>query len=235
MPRYSKEKSVERTIQLLNEKDSLTISELADYFEVSQMTIRRDVDELQSQGMVKVVFGGQIIKNFIDKSPEYKDKAQANTDAKKRIALQAYKLLVPNQIVFMDGGTTVKELAYLIDIPLTVMTNDINTAFILNEKPMVTTIICPGELSKESRTAYSTETLRFLANHSYDIAFIGADGFSTGNGAMTTTQAKADCKWMAASKSAKAILLTDSSKENIFCPYKIADMDYFSHVLTDNE
>ncbi len=61
----------------------------------------------------------------------------------KEIALQAYKLLRPGEIVFMDGGTTVKQLAWLIDIPLTVITNDISTAYILNDRPNIKLLICP--------------------------------------------------------------------------------------------
>jgi len=235
MAKYSKEKRVNRIVEMMEKNTSVTINELADYFSVSHMTIRRDIDELQSQGVVKVVFGGQVVKNFISASPEYKNKAQANVDWKKNIAMQAYKLIQPGQIIFMDGGTTVKQLAYLIDIPVTVITNDINTAYILNENEKIKVIICPGELIRESRSAYSSETLRYLSDHYTDIAFIGADGFSTEYGAMTTTQTKADCKWMAAAKTASSVLLVDHSKENLFCNYKIADLDYFNHVISDNE
>lgn len=235
MARYSKEERVERIIGLLNNKGSLFISDLVGYFSVSHMTIRRDIDALQKKGRVKMVFGGRITNSFIDKSPEYTNKAQSNMEAKNSIAVAASKLLMPDTRIFMDGGTTVKALAYLIDIPLTAITNDITTACILNDNPQVKTILCPGEISKESRTAYSTETLRFLADCYSDIAFIGADGFSEQYGAMTTTQSKADCKWMAANRAEKSVLLVDSSKENVFCPYKIADMEYFSDVLTDNK
>lgn len=234
MARYSKEERIERIITLLDHQGAVSINDLVEYFSVSHMTIRRDIDMLQNKGWVKVVFGGQIIKNFIEKSPEYKDKASSNIEAKNKIAVEAYKLLLPNMRIFMDGGTTVKALAYLIDMPLTAITNDISTAYILNENAQIKTIICPGEISKESRTAYSTETLRFLADCYSDIAFIGADGFSDKYGVMTTTQAKADCKWMAASRAEKSVLLVDGSKENVFCPYKIAEMEYFSDVLTEN-
>jgi DeoR/GlpR family transcriptional regulator of sugar metabolism len=50
----------------------------------------------------------------------------------------------------MDGGTTVKQLAWLIDIPLTVITNDISTAYILNDRPNIKLLICPGELVRKA-------------------------------------------------------------------------------------
>lgn len=232
--RYNKEERVKRIIKRVSRESHVTISELADHFSVSHMTIRRDIEELQKQGMIKVVFGGKIVKNFIETSPPYNNKARENTAYKKNVALKAWHFLQPGQVVYMDGGTTIKELALRVDMPLTVLTNDISTASILNENQYVKVILCPGELVRESLSAYSTETLRFLSDHSCDIAFIGADGFSKEYGAMTTSQAKADCKWMAAHRAAKSILLLDHTKENVFCNYKIADLDFFSEVIIDD-
>ncbi|EFK4689669.1 DeoR/GlpR family DNA-binding transcription regulator [Escherichia coli] len=235
MARYSKNDRVNRIIEMVSKDDNVTISYLADYFSVSHMTIRRDVEELQNNGVVKVIFGGQIVKNFIENSPEYSNKSRENTDYKKAVVLKAYKLLRPQQTIFMDGGTTVKQLSGLIDMPLTVLTNDISTAGLLNENELIRVILCPGEIARESLSAYSSETLRFLSEHYFDIAFIGADGFSKENGAMTTSQVKADCKWMAANRAIQSVLLVDHSKKNVFCKYKIADLEFFSEVITDDD
>ncbi len=232
MPKYTKEKRVNRIIELVGQSNQVTISDLASYFSVSHMTIRRDVENLQQDGMVKVIFGGQIVKNFIEKSPEYKNKSKENIESKKKIALQAYKLLVPGQTIFMDGGTTVKQLAHLIDMRLTIFTNDISTAFLFRENADVKLILCPGEMVRESLSAYSSETLRFLSDRYFDFSFIGADGFNKEHGAMTTSQVKADCKWMALHKSAQSVLMVDDSKENIFCTYKIADLNDFNYIFT---
>lgn len=231
--RYSKEERVNRIIERVGKENNVTIGELVDYFSVSHMTIRRDIEELQKQGLVKVIFGGKIVRNFIETSPSYSNKSRENIDYKKAVALKGYRLLKPNQVVFLDGGTTVKQLALLVDMPLTILTNDISTASILNDNEAVKLILCPGEIVRESLSAYSTETLRFLSDHYCDIAFIGVDGFSKEYGAMTTSQAKADCKWMAASRSAKSVLLIDHTKENVFCNYKIAALDFFDEVLID--
>ncbi|WP_434642881.1 DeoR/GlpR family DNA-binding transcription regulator [Klebsiella sp. I138] len=235
MTRYSKAQRVHRIIEMLDVNHSTTINLLAEYFTVSHMTIRRDIEELQKIGQVKVIFGGQVIRGFINESPDYKNKAQHNITGKKEIALQAYKLLRPGDIVFMDGGTTVKQLAWLIDIPLTVITNDISTAYILNDRTSVKLIICPGELVRESRSVYCSETLRYLSEHYTDLAFIGADGFDESYGAMTTTQSKADCKWMAISRAAKSVLLVDESKRKVFCHYKIADLAEFNQVIVNSD
>lgn len=234
MARYNKEERVNRIIERVAKENKVTIANLAEYFAVSHMTIRRDIDELQKNGLVKVIFGGQIVKNFIETSPQYSNKCRENTDYKKKVALNAYKILVPGQTIYLDGGTTVKQLAGLLDMPLTILTNDISTAYALNENEHLRVILCPGEIVRESLSAYSSETLRFLSEHYFDIAFIGADGFSKEHGAMTTSQVKADCKWMAASKATRSVLLVDHTKENVFCKYKISDLDFFSEVISDD-
>ena len=235
MARYSKIERLNRIVEMIDGDHNLTINYLSDYFSVSSMTIRRDIDELQKEGVVKVIFGGQIVKNYIEISPLYNDKIKANINYKKNIALKAYKFLQPGQTVFMDGGTTINQLASLIDIPITVITNDIVTAQQLSKNNMTKVILCPGEIAWESLSAYSSETLRYLTEHYFDIAFIGADGFSKKYGALTTTQIKADCKMIGARQAMKSILMVDHSKKNVFCKYKIADLECFDLIITDTD
>lgn len=230
VPRYRK------ILELLDSYEVCMINDLARLLSVSHMSIRRDLKQLQERGLVQLTYGGQVKKRFLDQSPIYDIKESRCSEGKKIIGQRACELLQPGMVVFMDGGTTVREMVEHIQIPITVITLDLSIAMLLNtHRPEVKVVLCPGEMLPKSRACYNSETIRYLSERITDMAFIGADGFSQEYGALTTTQIKADCKWMAINRSVQSALLVDSSKYNIRCRYKIGDLSQFSFVINDRE
>lgn len=224
-----------KILNILDNYDSCTINDLARLLSVSHMSIRRDLKQLQERGLVHLSYGGMVKKRFLDQSLGYDIKETRSSESKKIIGQRACDLLQPDMVVFMDGGTTVREMIPYIQQPITVITLDLSIAMALNSKPEVKLILCPGEVIPRSRACYNSETIRYLSERITDIAFIGADGYSSEFGALTTSQIKADCKWMAIRRSIQPVLLVDESKLNILCRYKIADMSTFHQVITDGE
>jgi DeoR family fructose operon transcriptional repressor len=229
MPRYKK------ILEFLENHDACMINDLANIMSVSHMTIRRDLKQLEEKGLVQLVYGGQVKKRFLDQSPIYDIKETRNLEGKKIIGRSACELLQPDMVIFMDGGTTIREMISFMHVPISVITLDLSIAMLLNTKPEVKVILCPGEVLPKNRACYNSETVRYLSERITDLAFIGADGFSQKYGALTTTQIKADCKWMAIQRSMQTALLVDSSKNNILCRYKIADLSQFNYVISDQE
>ncbi|AKJ43940.1 DeoR/GlpR family DNA-binding transcription regulator [Pragia fontium] len=227
MPRYKK------ILEILDNYEVCMINDLARLLAVSHMSIRRDLKQLQERGLVQLAYGGQVKKRFLEQSPLYDIKETRCSASKKLIGQKACELLQPDMVVFMDGGTTVREMIPYIQVPVTVITLDLAIAMALNSKPEVKLILCPGEVLPKNRACYNSETIRYLSERITDIAFIGADGFSTEFGALTTSQIKADCKWMAINRSVQSALLVDSSKLNIRCRHKIGDLSQFHHLITD--
>ncbi len=108
-----------------------------------------------------------------NQSPIYGIKELRNTENKKIIGKLACELLQPGMVVFMDGGTTVREMVEWINVPISVITLDLSIALLLNEKPEVKVILCPGEVLSKSRACYNSETIRYLSERITDMAFIG--------------------------------------------------------------
>ena len=142
------------------------------------------------------------------------------SEGKKRVGKIAVSLLQPGMVIFIDAGTTMREFALNINVPITVITLDLHVALELSARPEVNTIICPGEIQTTNASAYNTQAMKYLSEQVIDLAFIGADGFNLEDGALTTTQIKADCKWMALSRSIQSVLLVDSSKLGLRCRFK---------------
>lgn len=226
-PRY------QRILTFLDEYGSSTITNLSLILHVSHMSIRRDLKSLQEKGLVKVLYGGEVKRNFLSGTPLYDLKQTRFAENKKVIGELAYQLLVPGSVIFLDGGTTTREFAMTINMPLTVITLDLCIAMELNDKPEVTVIFCPGEIKSKTRASYNTETVRYLSGHVIDMAFIGADCFSLEDGALTTSQEKADCKWMAISRAIQSALLVDTSKLNLRSRFKITELNQFDYIITE--
>lgn len=228
-PRYK------RILEYLDKFDVSTINSLSNLFSVSHMSIRRDLKHLQEKGLVKVSYGGEIKRSFLGGSPLYNVKQSRFSEGKKHIGLTATRLLQPGMVIFIDGGTTMREFSLNINIPITVITPDLHVAIELAHKSEVKTLMCPGEVETSSLAAYNTQTMKFLSEQVIDLAFIGADGFNLEDGALTTNQVKADCKWMAISRSIQSALLVDSSKLGLRCRYKISQLERFNYILTEKK
>lgn len=147
VPRYKK------ILNILDNYDSCTINDLARLLTVSHMSIRRDLKQLQERGLVHLAYGGLVKKRFLDQSPGYDVKESRCFESKRLIGQRACELLQPDMVVFMDGGTTVREMIPYIQLPITVITLDLSIAMALNSKPEVKLILCPGEVIPEAAPA----------------------------------------------------------------------------------
>lgn len=120
---------------LSNEKDVITLEELAERLNVSVATVRRDVEELCAQGIVDKTRGGIIFRNKKqDTEPSLQLRSYFNLEEKKRIAQAALRYVEPNSYYMFDSGSTVGQLIRLIprDFPVSIVTYDLNYITDLN-------------------------------------------------------------------------------------------------------
>lgn len=229
LPRYK------RILEYLDEYDVANINSLSKLFSVSHMSIRRDLKLLQEKGLIKVSYGGEIKRSFLNGTPLYNIKQNRFSEGKKKVGKIATGLLQPGMVIFIDAGTTMREFALNINVPITVITPDLHVALELSSHPEVNTIICPGEIQASSAAIYNSQSMKYLSEQVIDLAFIGADGFNLEDGALTTSQIKADCKWMALTRSIQSVLLVDSSKLGLRCRFKICDLSRFNYLITEKQ
>ena len=118
-------------LNLLSEKGSITVTELKDILNTSESTIRRDLNTLDEQGRLTKVFGGAVEKiNGVSTTElSVSQKADVNTEEKKKIAMYAARLVVPNDFIYIDAGTTTEYLIdYLEEKTATYVTNAVTHA-----------------------------------------------------------------------------------------------------------
>lgn len=205
----------QRILQLLGDK-GMTIVELSGELQVSEATVRRDLDSLHGQGKVQRVHGGAIRTQFPRVEPVFSQKASLHAREKEAIAACAASLVGDAETIYLDGGSTVQGLVrHLASLKgLTVITNSLPVAAELMESPH-RLILVGGECRPISRTLVGPLTAPLIGMLHFDKAFMGTIGLEIGTGASTTDPNEAFTKEQAMCRADKVILLADSSKIGI--------------------
>jgi DeoR/GlpR family transcriptional regulator of sugar metabolism len=199
--------------QLIRQSGVIRVEALCRQLGVSPATVRRDLDQLEKSGAIHRVHGGAVsVESRLDE-PLFDNKTSIAAKEKHRIAEAALALIGPGETVYLDGGSTVLELARLLRerTNLTVVTNSLRAAIELSgHGPQL--IVIGGELRRLSQTVVGPLTRLVLKELHLDKAFMGTIGFSAKEGMTTTDPSEAFTKELVMGQARQVILLADSSK-----------------------
>lgn len=225
-----------RLLGLLRDSRILRVEELVRGLGVSAATVRRDLAVLEDAGELRRIHGGATVADVFEEEPLFDDKTSFAADEKRRIARAALKLIHPKGVIYLDGGSTVLELARLL-VPftkLTVVTNSLRIVEIFrNGGPGM--IITGGECRLLSQTFVGPLTRGVLEQMNFDLAFMGTIGASVEKGLTTTDPAEAFTKEQVMKSSSKTILLADSTKFARTSFVKFGDVGGLDITISDRE
>src|SRR5271157_570222 len=189
------------------------VEDLCRRLQVSAATVRRDLDQLERGGAIRRVHGGAVsVESRLDESL-FEDKTALAVREKRRIAEAALNFIEPGDTIYLDGGSTVLELARLLceRSNLTVVTNSLHAAHELAGRgPRL--ILIGGELRRLSQTLVGPLTRLVLDELHLDKAFMGTIGFALREGLTTTDPSEAFTKKVVLDQARQVIVLADSSK-----------------------
>lgn len=232
---FSQERHM-KIVEILQTKTSIKVNELADIFEVSESTIRRDLKEMVESGLIARTHGGAIgITNTIFE-PTYKEKTLTKHDDKETIGKLAASMVEDNNTIILDSGTTALEIAKnLTARKITVLTNSIDIAYILSEKEEIEVIVIGGLLRQTTRAMVGVITEKILSYFRVDIAFIGANGISIKDGITTPNMVEAHAKRAMIEVANKVVVVADSTKFNNVCFSVICPLSSISTIITSRD
>src|SRR5271157_2942630 len=212
-PRELAPKRIERLREILRIDHVVSVEDLSRQLKVSSATVRRDLAQLESLGEVRRVHGGAVGVESRLEEPLFDDKTSIAAREKQRIAQAALKFIKPNDTIFLDGGSTVLELARLVRdrSNLTVVTNSLRAAIELAAQgPRV--ILIGGEFRRLSQTLVGALTRLILGEVHVDKAFMGTMGLTLEEGLTTTDPSEAYTKELVMQHARQVFLLADHSK-----------------------
>jgi len=222
-------------VKLLNREGRVLVTTLARQFKTSQVTIRKDLDILQSQGLAHRSHGGALISEGVLEDPTLREKEKLHHKEKLRIAAAAAGMVKEGQVVILDSGTTTTAIARALRTvrKLTIVTNAVNIAADLAGTE-IEVILTGGTLRKNSFSLVgpiAEETLRRL---SADILFLGVDGFDVSYGLSTPNLLEAKVNRIMVEVSKTTVAVCDSSKFGRRSLALIAPPIGMQHVITDH-
>lgn len=201
-----------RVLDMVRQRGAVRVDELCEALTVSPATVRRDLETLEAEGALRRVHGGAVDGQASLDEPLFDDKTGLAGEQKQKIARQALRHIREGDTVYLDGGSTVLELARLLRerSDLTVVTNSLRAAIELAASgPRL--ILMGGEFRRRSQTVVGTMTRALLETVHLDIAFMGTIGL-TEQGLTTTDPNEAYTKELVMTRARTVVLLADSSK-----------------------
>ncbi len=203
-----------RIRQLLKDNSNISIPQLSKMFNVSEMTIHRDLNMLQSKGHIVRTHGGVMPAERMVFEFDFADRRSTNRKTKQAIAAEAFKLIKPGNSIILDTGTTTLELACLLRNfeDLTVLTPSLAVASVLQFSTSVETILLGGIIRKASPDLTGVVAEMVLNMFMVDIAFQGADGIGLDGEMYNADMRIANVDRKMRQRARNSYILSDSTK-----------------------
>lgn len=228
-----------KILHFLQDKQRLTVKELASKIGVSEATLRSDLNQMEEEGLLTRTHGGAILNEFATPlETSYSARSRRNQKEKRMIAEKALEHIQEKQCILLDASSTTMELAYLLkqkNIRLTVITTGVRTALELNENPHINVILIGGMLTKGSASLEGTLGLDIINQFNIDIMFTSANGFTPNSGLTDFNLYEVQLKKELVKKSNVVIALIDQSKIGTVSSAVFANVDQINTLITDND
>lgn len=225
-----------RILQIIAEQGAVTVADLSHRFDVSDMTIRRDLSALERASLLRRIHGGAVSARGRSYEPPVLSRVQESRSSKQAIGAFAASLVHEGDSIALDIGTTTLELAHNITRlhDITVLTNCLPIANLLTDQPGIRLmlsggIVRPGEHSLIGPVAEYTFSRFYI-----DKAFIGIGGVDLNAGLTEYNLEDAEVKRRMIENCRSCILLTDSSKFGRKTFASVAPLSVLNAVVTDD-
>lgn len=236
--KYSIEERRSRILNLLHTEGRVHVSDLVETFDVSEVSIRKDLAVLEERKLLVRVKGGAIV---LHQSGDYDDlsishKQQLHAHEKQLIGQYAASLVRNGERIILDSGTTTMEIAKNLEglSNLTVITNALDIAITLNSYGKFTVIVLGGTMRAVSHSTVGMISEYALKNIFCDKLFLGVDSISITDGLSTPSLEEASLNQAMIDSANEVIAVFDSSKFGRRTFAHIASLDKINTIITDS-
>lgn len=228
-----KEERFKFILNRLNADSKVLLSQLSDELDVSIDTIRRDIKELDDQGLLKAVRGGAV-----PHSPgphHFRDRIGYNSESKQLIAQKTLPFLHNGQVVIFDGGTSTLAVASILpeDLHITVITNSFPIVTMLEEHKNAEVLFAGGRLFKRSFVTTGHDTMRFFNNIKADLCLLGICSIHSSLGITTPDYEESEVKKIMINNSREVIALSSIEKLETVEPYYVCPTEDIGTIITN--
>ena len=225
-----------RIIEILSERRAVRASSLCEELGVSEMTVRRDLERLESEGLISRQYGGAILKRHVNEVPPYLDNVATHIEEKERIARTAAAMIQPGETVFLSSGTTAARVLRHVDplLEARVITHNVGA---LDEAQglRLEIVLLGGVFRPRTKTSEGSLPTEAVARYHAGKMFFGVDGMDLAEGLTTPNLGGASIESaMIRQTRGDVIVLADQSKIGVVCDVLICTLDQVDVVIMDD-
>lgn len=230
----------ERILELLGDEHTASVRSVAEQLAVSEMTVRRDFEELAERGVVERVYGGARLRHgtakhgsLVEREFTHGEKARLHAAEKRDIARRAAALIGPRDTVFLGAGTTIEQMvSALPEVPFRIVTNGLAVFSLLEQREGCDLCLVGGTYRSRTHAFVGPMAEDAIASLGIDKAFIGANGVTDGS-IFTSNAEEGRFQRLVFGKANERYLLADSSKVGRRDFYGFFDLGNIDTIFTD--
>lgn len=229
-----KEERQQYIINHINNNYRIYITELSEELNVSDDTLRRDLNELDKQGLLTKVHGGAVAKSGIP--VEFIERLKRDTTIKRQIVAKSIPLIKDNEVLLIDGGTYNLEFASQLpnNIKLTVYTNSFPIANILMDRPNTDLIFLGGKVFPSSQVTIGISVYHALQTVRPDWLILGISNIHPQQGLTAPDREEAMIKRFMLERAKKCMVFVDHQKLNTADTYAVASLGDIDYLITED-
>lgn len=229
-----KEERHQYILNRIQQNYRIYVTSLSTELGVSDDTLRRDLAELDEQGLLTKVHGGAIAKSGIP--IEFTDRLNTGIAGKQQMAAKVIPLFHPGDIILMDGGTSNLEVARQIplDMELTIYTNSFPIINVLMHHPKLELIFLGGKVFPSSQVTIGVSVFQALQTIRPNWLVLGISDVHPQQGLTAPDREEAMMKRLMIERAQKRIILADSYKLNTAEAYSVASLEDIDYLVTED-
>lgn len=220
-------------VELLTTQGRVVASDLARQFNTSEDTIRRDLRELAAAGLCQRVYGGALPVS--PASGSLAERKTQHPERKQALAECLIQFITPEQVVFIDAGSTNLAIAQALpaELKLTVVTNAPAIAAVLAERENIHLVLLGGTINRNTGAALGAQTLRDVVNIRPDLYILGVCALDAEMGLTAFDPEDAEFKRLVASQARSVLTAVTTDKLETSAPFRITDIGILSTLIAE--
>lgn len=233
------EERLEKILDLIKENNKVFVKDLSKQFNVTESMIRKDLNNLQKEGLVERTYGGAILPRGIAENSTMDKRLEKDTKIKEIIAKKAFNVINDFDTIFLDISSTNYILAKLLsksDKKITIITNMVEISSLFNNPNSDIELICIGGLyNKKLGGVTGSEAISSISKYRFNKSFMGICGINISNRSIYNFDLEeGNTKNAIISSSKEVYLLLQNEKFDLDGAYRFASLEEADFIITES-
>lgn len=224
-------------LERLQTEKKVVVGDLSVEFDVTEETIRRDLEKLESEGLAKKTYGGAVLNESLNTDLPYTVRKKSNVSGKQKIGEILGNMISDGDHIILDASSTALFVAKNIKNRknLTVITNSIEIMIELSDRKGWKILSTGGSMKDGSLSLVGYQTIRMINSYNVDMAIFSVKGIDINHGMTDSNESDAQVKMAILGAGKRKILAVDSSKFEKTSFAKVGDFNEIDMVVTDQK